>query len=146
MTPDIILLIVRVLIALILYAFFALAIVTIWRASPQGKRMGYETPDATLAELWEGAVTESHPLREINLIGRAADNTIVLTDERVSAHHARLTFSGSQWLLEDLGSRNGTFVNDLRLEGPLVVTYEDHIQIGEVHFQLLEETHSEPAE
>ncbi len=146
MTPDMLLLILRVLIALVLYAFFVLSIVTVWRSSPQRKRFHYEVPDAILTEVREGEVTESHPLREMNMIGRAADNTIVLEDERVSAHHARLTYTGGQWLLEDLGSRNGTFVNELRLEGPLVVTYEDHIQIGAVLFQLLEEPSFEGAE
>ena len=75
----------------------------------------------------------------VNMIGRAADNTIVLSDERVSAHHARITFTGGQWVLEDLGSRNGTFVNELPLEGPLVVALEDRIQIGSVILELTQE-------
>ncbi len=79
-----------------------------------------------------------HRLKAINLIGRAADNTIVLPDERVSAHHGRITFSGGQWLLEDLGSRNGTFVNDLPLDGPMVVTLDDRVQVGSIILELAE--------
>lgn len=146
MTPDVLLLILRVLIALVLYAFFVLSIMVIWRSSPQRKRIQYEVPNAFLVEVHDGVEGASHALREINLIGRAADNTIVLTDERISAHHARLTFIGGQWLLEDLGSRNGTFVNDLRLEGPLVVTFDDDLQIGAVLFRFVEEHQVESVE
>ena len=71
-------------------------------------------------------------------ISRAADNTIVLSDERVSAHHARITFTGGQWLLDDVGSRNGTFVNDHPIEGPLIVALEDRIQLGAATLQLAE--------
>ncbi|MCA9930833.1 MAG: FHA domain-containing protein, partial [Anaerolineales bacterium] len=51
-------------------------------------------------------------------IGRSADNEIVINDAEVSRRHARILhrqdMSGSQFLLEDLGSTNGTFVNGLR--------------------------------
>jgi pSer/pThr/pTyr-binding forkhead associated (FHA) protein len=73
-----------------------------------------------------------HGLNAVNLLGRAADNTIRLLDKSVSAYHARLSFQSGQWWLEDLGSRNGTMVNRVRLEGPLVVTYGDVIQLGGV--------------
>jgi len=136
MNPEGLLLIIRVLAALALYAIFGLAIYSVWRSVSGGHRADFIVPEAYAIEYQAERLVHGHRLSAVNLIGRAADNTIVLSDERVSAHHARITFTGGQWLLEDLGSRNGTFVNELQLEGPLVVTLEDRIQIGAVILEL----------
>ena len=51
-----------------------------------------------------------------NLVGRASTCTIRLVDPRVSSAHARITWRRERWEIRDLGSRNGTFVNGVRLE------------------------------
>lgn len=48
-------------------------------------------------------------------IGRTPGNDIVLRDRRISRHHARLTRQGNLFVIEDLGSRNGVFVDGLRI-------------------------------
>ena len=48
-------------------------------------------------------------------LGRAADNDLVVAHPSVSAHHAELHFDGEQFLLRDLSSSNGTFVNGERV-------------------------------
>lgn len=48
-------------------------------------------------------------------IGRAAGNTIVISDDVVSARHAKIYWSDGQFFIEDLGSTNGTFVNNLKV-------------------------------
>ncbi len=48
-------------------------------------------------------------------LGRAADNDLVVTHPSVSAHHAELRFDSEQFLLRDLSSSNGTFVNGERI-------------------------------
>ena len=48
-------------------------------------------------------------------VGRAADNDLVVTHPSVSAHHAELRFDSEQFLLRDLSSSNGTFVNGERV-------------------------------
>src|SRR5947208_5988689 len=50
-------------------------------------------------------------------IGRRSDNDLVLEGERVSRHHARIAASDGRWYVADLGSMNGTCVNDARLDG-----------------------------
>jgi len=68
---------------------------------------------ATLRELETGAV---RPVPSRMLVGRAASCALCLDDKHVSGEHATLAWNGSAWVLRDLGSRNGTFVDGDRLE------------------------------
>ena len=64
-------------------------------------------------------------------IGRSPGNDIVLADPEVSRRHALIQAQHRYefWLL-DLGSRNGTYVNDLRVNRPVLLRDEDEIDIG----------------
>jgi hypothetical protein len=57
-------------------------------------------------------------------VGRDPESGLVLEDRRVSKCHARLQWSGSGWRLEDLGSKNGTFVNGVEASGISLVSGE----------------------
>src|SRR3972149_3698419 len=57
-------------------------------------------------------------LKDVHTIGREAGNDIIINDPQVSRHHARLTLQGNAYILEDLGSTNGSFVNGRRVRGP----------------------------
>jgi serine/threonine protein kinase len=59
---------------------------------------------------------EKFPLSGEVMVGRDRTCSIVLTHPAVSRKHARITLSGTQWLLEDLKSANGTYVNNARVE------------------------------
>lgn len=65
-------------------------------------------------------------------IGRYGDNTIVLADPRVSAHHARIRWQPeiSNFTIEDLGSEQGTYVNEVRLTKPVILRHGDVIRMG----------------
>jgi predicted component of type VI protein secretion system len=63
-------------------------------------------------------------------VGRGRDADLVLADELVSRHHARVTPSGSGAVVEDLGSRNGTFVNGEVIHGPTHLVPGDQLQLG----------------
>lgn len=134
MSPAVVLLIVRLLLAVCLYAFLATALVILWRdLRGAGSGLAVPAPAAHLVRLGPIETPEAPiPLGEISLFGRAADNTIRIDDPTVSQHHARIAFQSGQWILEDLGSRNGTRVNGIAVEGPLVITYGDDLQFGEV--------------
>lgn len=63
--------------------------------------------------------------------GREADNSVVLADDTfVSGHHARVARVGDEVILDDLGSRNGTFLNGARVTLQHRVSIGDRIQIG----------------
>lgn len=64
-------------------------------------------------------------------IGRDSTNGIVINDAEISRRHARLTYQGGKYVLEDLGSTNGTFVNGQRLAGPRVLKPGEVVSFGE---------------
>jgi hypothetical protein len=70
------------------------------------------------------------------LIGRADDSTLVLTDDFASSRHARLSNRGGQWYVEDLGSTNGTYLDQQRVQGPLLVAPGQPIRIGQTALEL----------
>ena len=71
-------------------------------------------------------------------LGRAASNTVVLDDEFVSSHHARIYKdpASGQWAIEDLGSTNGTIVNQQRLNMPMLLPPRMPVRIGATTFEL----------
>ncbi len=64
-------------------------------------------------------------------IGRDAAHAVSINDAEVSRKHARLTFQGGKYVIEDLGSTNGTFVNGQRLVSPAVLKPGDVVSLGE---------------
>ncbi len=65
------------------------------------------------------------------IIGRDSSSGVAINDAEVSRKHARLTFQGGKYVLEDLGSTNGTFVNGQRLASPTVLKSGDVVSLGE---------------
>ncbi|MFT7519250.1 MAG: hypothetical protein ACI9MC_001390 [Kiritimatiellia bacterium] len=63
-------------------------------------------------------------------IGRAPENELVIGDSTVSSSHACVWVENDQIWLRDLGSRNGSFVNDERIQGATPITNTDRIRLG----------------
>ena len=70
------------------------------------------------------------------LIGRADDSTLVLDDDYASTRHARLSLSGGDWFLEDLGSTNGTYLDRAKVTAPIRVPPGTPIRIGKTVIEL----------
>jgi hypothetical protein len=69
-------------------------------------------------------------------IGRAPDSTVVLDDDYASSRHARLFPDNGRWLVEDLGSTNGTYLDRERVSGPTPVPLGIPIRIGKTVLEL----------
>ncbi len=65
------------------------------------------------------------------LIGREAGNDIVVEDPQVSRRHAQLTRQGSAYLIEDMGSTNGTYVNGKRVTAPVLLSNSDLVGLAD---------------
>ncbi len=77
-------------------------------------------------------------------IGRDSSSNVAINDAEVSRKHARLTFQGGKYVLEDLGSTNGTFVNGQRLASPIVLKSGDVVSLGEQIVLMFEVLSSDP--
>src|SRR5262245_58934550 len=75
---------------------------------------------------------------ECTILGRQYDSNICLTGKAISRQHAQILHRDSQYLLEDLDSSNGTFVNGIRLKPrvPVPLADSDNLQIGPYVFAL----------
>lgn len=71
-----------------------------------------------------------YSLEDFNLLGRSPDATIRLTDAGVSRQHATIRRDGSVFWLSDLGSANGSFVNDVAATTARALRHGDRIQLG----------------
>jgi pSer/pThr/pTyr-binding forkhead associated (FHA) protein len=76
------------------------------------------------------------PLGEAVTIGRAASCDLVVVDNYVSNVHARIFARDGGWYLEDLGSTNGTFVNERKVSAPVSVGPGDTVRVGKATLEL----------
>jgi Ca-activated chloride channel family protein len=72
--------------------------------------------------------------KDVIMIGRGADNDIVIDDSTVSERHCRIVREGDDLFLEDLGSKNGTFANNGRLMGRFKLSAGDVMTVGALFF------------
>lgn len=70
------------------------------------------------------------------IIGRSSDCQLILDDDYVSTRHARLYLDGRNYAIADLGSTNGTYVNNERIAAPTQVGLSDTIRIGRTQMSL----------
>jgi hypothetical protein len=70
------------------------------------------------------------------LIGRANDSTLVLTDDYASTRHARISLQDGMWVVEDLGSTNGTYLGQRKLDGPVPMEIGVPLRIGKTVLEL----------
>jgi sigma-B regulation protein RsbU (phosphoserine phosphatase) len=86
--------------------------------------------------------------RDSLIVGRTEAADVALADASVSRRHARLFWQDGRWLVEDLGSRNGTFLNSKPIKGPLPLTPGDRIRIGDttLHIASIGDLQAAPGE
>jgi pSer/pThr/pTyr-binding forkhead associated (FHA) protein len=125
-------LILRVLLALALYAFLALALWMLWQDIKRtGLAISGRIGPSIRLQIHTGrrALYQNFAQVEVTL-GRDPECDLPLADRSLSARHARLKFRRGQWWLEDLKSANGTRLNHHRLSRPTVLAVGDEIKCG----------------
>ncbi len=69
-------------------------------------------------------------------IGRSAESSLIVRDDFTSTHHARLMLWNDQWMVQDLDSTNGTFIEDRRVNIPTPIPLNTPIHVGNTTFEL----------
>ena len=77
-------------------------------------------------------------LRAINTLGRHPEQHVQILDRVVSKEHALITFSDGAYWLQDMNSRNGTYVNEQRLTGKQRLQHDDTIMLGSTQCRFIE--------
>lgn len=88
--------------------------------------------------LWqspEGKELETLVKTVITTIGRSKDCDVVILDTRLSRKHAEIRYDGDTFIIADLGSANGTYLNGERIQEPLSLQDHDLIKAGPVEFR-----------
>jgi hypothetical protein len=77
-----------------------------------------------------------YPIFLRTTIGRSGDNSLQIEDDYLSSNHAQLYLRDNIWWLEDLGSRNGTLLNNIEIKHAVIITHGDIISMGNIHLRI----------
>ncbi len=136
---GVVFLVLRLGLAVALYAFLGWGLWLLWRDLRQQSR-GMTAAHLPPLKLVQQGEEQSLALRFTSpqvIVGRDPGCHCRLEDRAISARHARLSYHHGQWWVEDLRSRNGTFLNDSPVKGPVVVTSGDRLHFGAIAFQVM---------
>ncbi|MBI2913016.1 MAG: winged helix-turn-helix domain-containing protein [Chloroflexi bacterium] len=93
---------------------------------PEGSR-----PEAYLVLITDSGQREVHRVHGAMTLGRGPDSDLVLTNPLVSRRHAQLTWDGQRFLLQDLGSKNGTRINGAAIAAPTPLSDGDSLELAD---------------
>ncbi len=128
-----IILLLRLMTSLALYAFLGWALFFLWReVQRQGRALAIRRVPGisiTVKHADDTPILKHFAQPEITF-GRDPGCDIPLMDDTVSTRHAQLSYHHAQWWLEDLASMNGTILNEAALTMPTVITSGDEIKCG----------------
>jgi hypothetical protein len=141
--PEILLLILRIVSAIVLLGIIAALFVIIWRdyraamTAAERSRRRYGTLIA-MAKVDEQLLPTGaqYPLLPFTSLGRAPTNSVTIPNSFASGEHALLALRNGQWWLEDRQSTNGTLLNGEPVTTPVIVTEGDIIGIGNHYFRI----------
>lgn len=142
MERDVTILLLRLGLVAVIYFFLFELLVVLWRDlhSPVRPVAPAQQPSAALELVEPGdtgrSMGETVALEAVTRLGRAQQNTVILADSSVSGEHALVSYRLGRWWVEDLESRNGTYINDMRVEQPTVLTTGDVLRLGVVRLRV----------
>ncbi|MBL8095022.1 MAG: FHA domain-containing protein [Anaerolineales bacterium] len=139
----------RISLAVALYAVFGALLWLWWRSTRPSRQTAPRVASAALIVLAPGptgfASEQSLPVGAVCTLGRAPTADIVLTDEGASLEHAVIHRREGLWWIEDLGSKNGTWLNQQLLDRASPLRAGDMIAIAGVSFRFASTEDGAPA-
>jgi len=136
---GIILLILRIAFTIGLFAFLGWSLWIIWRdLKRQSSTIDLRQPPLLILQRENNGDPQSRRflVPEV-LIGRDPFCDCIISDTTVSSQHSRLAFRQGHWWVEDLGSTNGTFLNQEQVISPVVITNGDQLRCGQVILRIM---------
>jgi pSer/pThr/pTyr-binding forkhead associated (FHA) protein len=105
-------------------------------ASTRPVRRGKGKPTRVVVIDEHGSKVGTYKLGKSLQIGRGESCDIRLTDTYVSTAHARIANRNGSWMVEDLGSTNGTYLNQRRVTSPAELSPGDRIRVGKTTLEV----------
>lgn len=102
---------------------------------------GIRPTSSALIDLWG----RPHRLDPRTIVGRQVEGTgLAILEPSVSRHHAHVTLDGDVWTLRDLGSANGTYLDDKLIETPIQIKNNDRVRFGHIAFYFISDVSQLP--
>lgn len=143
MNTEVILFALRVLSGLILFSVLVVLFIVMWHdyRSAVGEVEANRRTYGQLVEMKEldgvyMTTGSAYPLLSLTSLGRAPTNAVPVDDTFASSEHALVALRSGQWWLEDRQSRNGTTLNEIPINRPVIITDGDIIGIGNTRYRL----------
>jgi pSer/pThr/pTyr-binding forkhead associated (FHA) protein len=105
-------------------------------APPAKPSKGGKPPTQVVVHEADGGKARTVRLKDSVEIGRGEGCAVRLSDTYVSQVHARLYGENGAWYVEDLGSTNGTFLNEARVSSPVEIHAGDVVKVGKTVLEL----------
>jgi hypothetical protein len=133
---DVLILALRLLLVALLYLFLLLVLRMAYAGTRQSasQRLSLRVIEAGGSSLQAGDILD---VATGTTMGRGGRADLVLGDTAVSAEHARLDRVGRKWMVTDLGSTNGTRVNDAVVKGRASLAAGDVLSLGTVRLEVV---------
>ncbi len=105
-------------------------------SGPGGENASTENATRLVITSGQKAGAEFPLGRDEITIGRSSDSAIIIRDDYTSTHHARLMLWNGRWMIQDLDSTNGTFLNGSRVTVPTPIPLGATVKVGATTFEL----------
>jgi pSer/pThr/pTyr-binding forkhead associated (FHA) protein len=128
----------RLIIVLLLYVFVGWIGYSIYmdlRKGVYGKEQAVIPPLSLTATVNDLVQSRQFTIPEIT-VGRDPANPFHLEDNTISLRHLKLSYHNNQWWAEDLNSTNGSYLNDIEIESPVVLTNGDELRLGQIYMTI----------
>ncbi|HEY60517.1 MAG TPA: FHA domain-containing protein [Anaerolineae bacterium] len=127
---GIFILVLRGLLATTLYLFLIWSIYSIWKDLKREVNLHKDKNIPSLRLILQSKDRVGIFRKSEVFIGKDKGNDFIIADGELSAQHTRLFYTQKLWWVEDLHSTNGTFLNNEKLETPILLTNGDQLQCG----------------